>query len=278
MKSRFAADEAERRVDAVRDDPTGRVALAAESYPAELADYGRAELAFLRWELARGVLDPETGSPWWRAVNDRLLLDKVEGRILAADGGTASTAGAQGWQEFLATPSPSSWYRAHNRSVVSGYLDQVELAENECAAERFMINVTLVRMLFTHALIERPELALGRFARLGPRIGDPRTRSVGLFLNLRNVFPEIYPLHDISVETVIALEGRIARMIDYGLIVPRLDDIYSFAAETLQEPRLPALIADGAMRYAGPTVPPTAFRTDALIRLLTAATADTRDR
>ncbi|MFE3193578.1 hypothetical protein ACFXHA_31570 [Nocardia sp. NPDC059240] len=272
MKSRFAADEAERRVRAVRDDPAGRVALAAEAYPAALVGYGRAELAFLRWELARGVLHPELGSPWWRAVNDRLLRDKMEGRILAAEGGTASTPGARGWQEFLAAPSPSSWYRAHNRSVVSGYLDHVELAVNECAAERFMINVTLARMLFTHALIERPGLLLGRFARLGPRAGDPRTRSVGLFLNLRNVFPEVYPLGDISVEQVITLEGRVARMIDYGLIVPKLDATYDFAAETLQEPRLPALIADGVLRYAGPTVPATAFRADAITRLVASAT------
>ncbi|WP_405496278.1 hypothetical protein [Nocardia sp. NBC_00511] len=275
MDCRGAAEEAARRVAAVQDEPTARLDLAAEAYPLALRRYGRAESTFLRWELARGVLDPVTGSPWWRAVNDRLLLDKLEARLLTADSGVASTPGARRWLDFLAAPSPLTWYRAHNRSIVSGYLDHARLAESESAAERFLINVTLVRTLFTQALIERPDLAVGPFARLAPWIGDPRTRSVGLFLNLRNVFPEEYPLHDLSVEQVIALEGRIARTIDYGLILPKLDALYAFAAESLHEPRLPELVADGILRYAGSTVKAAALRPDAMARLVAVATAST---
>lgn len=275
MISRGAAAAAERRVAAVQHEPAARLDLAAQAYPAGLERYGRAESTFLRWELARGVLDPMTGSAWWRAVNDRLLLDKLEARALVADGGTASTPGARRWLEFLAAPSPLTWYRAHNRSIVSGYLDHDRLAENESPAERFLINVTLVRMLFAHALVEHPGLAVGPFKRLAPWIGDPRTRSVGLFLNLRNVFPEEYPLHDLSVEQVIALEGRIARTIDYGLILPKLDALYAFAAESLREPRLPELVADGIMRYAGSTVRAAEFRPNAMARLVAVATTST---
>jgi hypothetical protein len=129
-----ARELAARRVGAVHGDAQQRVALAEESYRPQFRAYGRAELAFLRGELTRGVLDPETGSPWWRAVNDRLLHDKLEAALLHRAGSTdASTPGARLWAEFLTAPSPSAWYRPHNRSVVSGYMEHLALAEAEPA-------------------------------------------------------------------------------------------------------------------------------------------------
>ncbi|MFI6167909.1 hypothetical protein ACIBCN_14100 [Nocardia sp. NPDC051052] len=272
-----ASELAAQRVAAVHADPDQRLALTASCYPTHLSAYARAELTFLRWELTRGVLHPVSGSPWWRAINDRLLHDQLEATLLG-DSGRASTPGARLWQRFLAAPSPVSWYRAHNLSIVSGYLENQPLAEAELDVEQLMINVTLARVLFTHALIECPALALGRFARLGPRLADPRASSVGLFLDLRNVFPRRYPLHDYSIHQLLADEGRAARAIDFGLILPKRVPVYTFAATSLDEPRIATLVDGDLFRYGGPSVDPTQLEADALTRVIAAATRTRGDR
>jgi hypothetical protein len=71
-----------------------------------------------------------------------------------------------------------------------------------------MINVALIRVLYAHALVAALRIALGWFAPLGRLLGDPRRRSVGLFLDLRNQFPERYPLDGWLLEDLIAAEGR----------------------------------------------------------------------
>lgn len=246
--------------------PEDRLRLAAGFYPDEVPGYQRAELTFLRWELGRGVLHPVSGSPWWRAINDRLLRDKLAARLLWDAGAEATAPEVRGWLEFLTAPSPATWYRAHNRSVVTGYLDSEALAAAELPAERFMMNVTLVRVLFTQALAERPELAVGRLGRAARHLADPRGAAVRMFLDLRNVFPERYPLHGMTIRDILALEGRAARTIDYGVILPKLPELYRFAAEQLDEPRLPALAHDGVFRYGDPGVAREDLRPDRLSR------------
>ena len=93
-----AAEEAARMVAAVRDDPAGRIRLAADAYAfgrggRRYRPYRRAVVAFMRWQQARGVLnsldDDIPGSPWWRAVNADLLRDTVEAKLLIQRGGGA---------------------------------------------------------------------------------------------------------------------------------------------------------------------------------------------
>ncbi|MBF6175846.1 hypothetical protein [Nocardia blacklockiae] len=267
-----AGGHAAARVADARLRPRERLRLAAAFYPAHVPGYQRAELTFLRWELERGVLDPVSGSPWWRAVNDRLLRDKLAARALWDAGADTAVPGVRRWLEFLAAPSPATWYRAHNRSIVTGYLDNARLAEAELPPERFMMNVTLVRVLFAHALAERPDLALGRLGRAARYLADPRGGSVRMFLDLRNVFPERYPLHGMTIDEVLAREGRVARTIDYGLVLPKLSDLYRFAADRLDEPRLPALAANDVLRYARTDVGRDMLRPDPLSRWAAALT------
>jgi hypothetical protein len=69
------------------------------------------------------------------------------------------------------------------------------------------------------------------------------------FLSLRRVVPNYYPLeHD--VEWYIADEQRLGRLLDYGVIVPRLQRLYEWSAEDLGEPRVLKLIRDGNPIYA----------------------------
>ena len=56
----------------------------------------------------------------------------------------------------------------------------------------------------------------------------------------------------LDVERYIADEQRLGRMLDYAVIVPRLQRLYEWSAEELGEPRLLGLVRDGSPIYAWP--------------------------
>src|SRR5262245_10198769 len=120
-----AVELASSRVSAVVDDPGGRLALLHALYSADAGGrgrhlpYRRAAHAFMSWQLRRGLLAPldaaRPGSPWWRAVNARLLQDTAEARALAqGHSGDPSSDSVAAGLEFVLRPSARRWYRAHN--------------------------------------------------------------------------------------------------------------------------------------------------------------------
>ena len=250
------------QVAAVRDDPAARLALMSQVFhgptgraPRHLP-FRRAALSFMRWQARRGVLNPLEASPpgsvWWRAINERLLRDGCE--TVALLGGLTGEPSSQAvclWLEFSARPTGRNWYRAHNASIVAAYLEHRNLADAEGTPERFFMNVVLARVLYAHALAAAPRLALGRFAPLGRLLGDPRLGMAGVFLSLRRVLPDRYPLA-LDVERYIAEEQRLGRVLDYAVIVPRLQCLYEWSAEELGEPRLLELVRAGNPTYAWP--------------------------
>jgi hypothetical protein len=253
---------AEAQVAAVRDAPAARLALMERLFHGPTGRAPRhvpfrlAASSFMRWQAQRGVLNPIDASPpgsvWWRSMNERLLQDGCEAiGLLRGLAGEPSSYAVRLWLEFSAMPTGRNWYRAHNASIVSGYLEHRSLAEAENAAERFFMNVALLRVLYAHVLVGAPRLALGRLAALGRLLGDPRLGMAGVFLSLRRVVPNRYPL-DFEVERYIAAEHRLGRMLDYAVIVPRLQRLYEWSAQDLNEPRLLELVRDGNPIYAWP--------------------------
>jgi hypothetical protein len=259
---RDALGWADVQIAAARDDPAARLALMERLFhgptgraPRHLP-FRRAALSFMRWQVERGLLNPldvsPAGSVWWRAMNERLLRDGSEAIALVGGvPGDPSSHAVRLWLQFAATPTPSCWYRAHNASVVAGYLEHEGLADGETAPERFFMNVALARVLYAHALVAAPRLALGRFAPLARLLGDPRLGIAGAFLSLRRVIPDHYPLTR-DVEWYIADEQRLGRLLDYAVIAPRLQRLYEWSAEVLGEPRLLGLVRDGSPIYAWP--------------------------
>jgi len=257
-----ALGAAEQQVAAVRDDPAARLALMAKVFegptghaPKHLP-YRRAALSFMRWQQRRGVLNAldatPPGSAWWRAVNERLLRDGCETiALLGGAAGEPSSRAVHLWLEFADAPTGRRWYRAHNASIVAGYLEHRDLAEYESLSERFFMNVTLLRVLYAHALAAAPKLALGPCAPLGRVLGDPRLGMAGAFLSLRRVLPDRYPL-PLDVDDYIAAEQRLGRLLDYAVIVPRLQRLYDWSAAELDEPRLGDLARDDSPVYAWP--------------------------
>ncbi len=255
-----AGEWAAAQVARVRDDPEGRMALLADTYHEPRGStrrhrpFRRAALSFMRWQAERGVLRPvdsaDPGSRWWRAVNERLLLDGCEAMARASGRpGEPTSPSIALWMSFIAEPTARTWYRAHNVSVVSAYLEHRGLAERESRPERFFLNVALIRVLFAHALVAAPRLSLGRCACLGPLLGDPRLGMANAFLSLRRVLPDRYPL-DGEVERYVRAENGLGRMLDYGLIAPRVQALYEWSAQELRLPELRELVREGSPIYA----------------------------
>ncbi len=258
-----AAEFAAKQVASVRDDPTRRLALMRALYEApqdrpELhLPYRRAALAFMGWQLRRGLLNPLSdqapGSRWWRAVNEGLLHDTAESRAhVLGHGGPMSSRSVALSIEFVRKPSALAWYRAHNATIVTAYLDHRELAQTESRAERFFINLVLVRVLYAHALLAAPRLALSWLAPVAPLLGDPRLGITGIFISLSRVLPDRYPL-DRDLASYIDDEHGLGRLLDLGVIQPRLEALYAWSAHELHYPELADLVHHGVPAYAWDT-------------------------
>ncbi|MQY16938.1 hypothetical protein NRB20_00010 [Nocardia sp. RB20] len=244
----------------MRDDPGARVELLRRLYEPPVEGrgrhlpYRRAALAFMGWQVRRGLLNPPggaaPGSHWWRAVNERLLLDTCEARAGIFGGGGEGSGHSGGLAvEFARRPSARSWYRAHNASVVSAYLEHRGLAERENRVERFFINVVLVRVLYAHALVAAPRLALSWGAPVAPLLGDPRLGMTGIFLSLSRVLPNHYPLVG-ELGRYLDVEHGFGRLLDFGVIRPRFADLYDWSADELGIPELRELLCGDVPAYA----------------------------
>ena len=281
-----AAAFAVAQIGAVRDDPAGRLALARSIYddptgrPSQRPRFRRAALAFTRWMAARGVLNAleseRPGSRWWRAMNERLLRDSCEafGRATGRPGSSSADT-VDHWIAFIDRPTPQTWYCAHNASIVAAYLDHGALAAEENRTERFFLNVVLARVLYAHALVAAPRLALGVVARLGPLLGDPRRGTVDLFLALGRVLPDEYPAGG-ELADYLQLEHRLGRVLDYAVVIPRLRPLYDWSARELGRPELCDLLVGDAPAYAWPPDDSRAWdppRLAALARTFAALTA-----
>jgi hypothetical protein len=253
-----AGDYADQWVARVRDEPMARLALLRRLYEVPAAvdlgylPYRRAASAFMGWQLRRGLLNPlngaAPGSPWWRAMNESLLRDTCEASALAfGRPGQPRTAGAAATLDFINAPTARTWYRAHNLTIASAYLANEALAREERRVERFFINLVLIRVLYAHALVSAPRLALGWLAPLGRLLGDPRLGMTAVFLSLSRVLPDRYPL-DGDLDTYVDAEHSVGNLLDVGIIVPRIEGLYAWSATELGLPLLTGLLA-----HPGPT-------------------------
>lgn len=164
--------------------------------------YGNSELAFLAWEIRRGVLnrvdDPELpGSPWWRAVNRTFNLhSELAGAMWEA--GAASEPGEVGaqpdglpaavahWTAFLAEPSRRTWYVAHTESIAAGVEQAAPLLEREPAAEQAFVGLVLRRLRLVQRLVVSGAPGVAQLA-------DPRSDVVRRLTSNPLLYPLQYP-------------------------------------------------------------------------------------
>ncbi len=251
----------------VRNDPGGRLALRERFYqrfdrgPEGGPGFGRSELDFIRWEIARGVLatPQDGGSPWWRAVNERLLYHAELAALIHEQLPDASPGigAVRFWLDFIRKPSAIGWYRAHNASIVDGYLDSVDLAHAEPWSERIWVNVVLYRLLYAQGLVEG--VSLGR---LGEILSDPIGPSVDVLVHVPAFYPDKYPLSRSEVQTLLQKSHRLlpelAGEFDDLFVIPELVNLYADAAGWIGQTGLELLLRDGKPCYpAGDAAEPT---------------------
>ena len=247
----------------MRDDPAARLALMARVFhgptgraPRHLP-FRRAALSFMRWQARRGVLNPLDASPpgsvWWRAVNERLLRDGCETVALARRAGRravvagrAALAGVR--RETDGAQLVPSAQREH-RGRLPGAPGPRRSGERAGALlhERRAGCACCTRTRSSRRRAWRWGGSLRSAACSAiPGSGWPECSS-----HSAACCPNRYPLA-LDVERYIADEQRLGRMLDYAVIVPRLQRLYEWSAEELGEPRLLELVRDGNPIYAWP--------------------------
>jgi hypothetical protein len=167
--------------------------------------YGNSEIDFYRYERKRTVINPMSdnppGSHWWRNVNLKFIYFSelagamFEANIVADDAPTP----VKMWLDFLHHPSPQTWYRAHNSSIMTAaYLYRKDaLLENE--VEQLFLNVILYRLMFSQAMVEDATF----FGDLGEFLADPRGFAVDLIVHLKNFYPLKYPLEQSDRDVIL---------------------------------------------------------------------------
>lgn len=267
-----AARQAERAVMAVRDDPAGRLEFMDRSY-GENEHWCRAERAFMEWEVRRGVLNRLDGSPpgsrWWRTVNERLLRDVEQARLLTEWKGSVSAGPVAWWMAFFEERSPRTWYRAHNASIISGYLSAAPLALRENEQEQRLMNLILMRVLYAQFMLEDGPLHPGPMSHIGKVFADPRSFGVGGIMKVPAFYPPHYPL-DGSDPDHHNTEHRLGKLrhhgwawslflqlVDHDVVFPRLEKLYWFVGSLLNLPRLAHLAVRSMPSYPWGALVPT---------------------
>lgn len=248
-------------VETLRDSPKARLESREKYYLTHCAisrehkyGLGDSEVSFLKWE-ERGVLCPKSnkhpGSPWWSNVNLWFIfLSEFGARALAAGlFEELPTGPSKNWAKFILDQNPKTWYRAHNSSIIEGYLKFSDLAESESIPEKAFINQVLYRLLFAQYMVEGDFF----FSRLGKFLANPQGISVRLITHLDGFYPKHYPMTKREIEEVMgkshSLQGRLVRFLDNTFILPKLLKIYTLAAEINGQPLLPEFIINDKPSY-----------------------------
>ncbi|MDB4931329.1 MAG: hypothetical protein JWM10_3813 [Myxococcaceae bacterium] len=188
-------------LDPLRDDPEGRFRRREEFYarwggagPSRGPGYGASELAFMRWEIDRGLLNATShptrpGSPYWRATNAAIARDSELAALAREHGVALPGARWARWTEYLARPSPRRWYRAHTTSLVRAMAAHADDGARESPEERRFINAALYRVLDAEVFVMGGGLGL-----LGRVLADPRLPAVRVATSAAWLYPRVYPL------------------------------------------------------------------------------------
>ena len=206
------------------------------------AAYGRSELAFLEWEVNRGVLNPlddpqQAGSEWWRNTNLNFIFYSELAGAMFAHKITHPDAPlcVHKWLDFLNEPSAQSWFIAHNSSILDGFNKYEGCTRLENKIEVEFINITLYRLLFAQAMVEGATL----FPEIAEKIADPRSFGVELLVSLPDFYPDHYPLTPADIPIINGWvdtpEDHAVFLLDH-IILANIHNLYIEAAKWNESP------------------------------------------
>lgn len=253
------------RVAAVWNDPEGRLALRKEFYAAhgqalgEGYGYGNSEIAFTEWEVRRGVLAPDNGSPWWKDMNgDLLYYSELAAIAYANDAEDLDwSTPVRLWLDYIQKPNAQSWYKAHNGSICRSYPDRTHAARAEDAYEQTFLNIVLYRLLYAQALVE----GVSQFGEWGEIIANPILPAVDVLVHIPDFYPDTYPMTHAEYNELmgkdLSLEELAVYILDQVLILPTITELYRQAAVWNLTPEIIRLLDNGEPIY--PQVDPLAL-------------------
>jgi len=254
-------EKAKEIVNKVSENPQSRYQLRYEFYQ-KYGDpiikgkegLGNSELAFIKWEIKRGTLnpinDPHPGSPWWRKVNSYFLYLATLAQLITESGQTFQElpVPVSFWLNYIKNPTECSWYRAHNSSIISGYCVADSLAFGENIYEQYFMNIVLYRLLYAQSMVEGASFGI-----LGKIFGNPRGIAVSIITDIEAFYPSHYPLskEDIKYVTHHAhnLMGLIEDIFDKVLILIHLNKLYEAAATWNNSPVVQKFLKDNQPIY-----------------------------
>jgi len=249
-------------VSNVSNDPEGRLQLRYKFYQKYGNSIfkgndgiGNSEIAFMKWEIKRGVLNPldakHPGSKWWRKVNSHFIYLSELAGLIHDSGETFENlpAPVNFWLKYINDRDGVTWYRAHNSSIIDGYKIALSLAYDEVYYERKFMNIVLYRLLYAQSMIEGVN-----FGVLGKILANPRGDAVGIITGFEDFYPESYPLTKEGIEAVMhkshSLIGLAEDFMDKILILPELGALYKDAEQWNDSPVLASYIEHNTPCYA----------------------------
>ncbi|WP_044207530.1 hypothetical protein [Flammeovirga sp. OC4] len=250
--------KAEAYINSIKNSPQERLESRKEYYVKYgFADgnqygFGNSEIDFLEWEVERGVLAEEYHARWWYNVNLKFIYYSVLGSYVFEKKLECKDLPqpVQRWVDYLSNPCSSTWYKAHNTSIIHGYIEYKELAKEESWIEQYFINEVLDRLLYAEVMVEgKTEL----FGPLGKILANPRLPAVDILVKIKDLYPENYPLKFRDMLNVLDIGFDIGTLISYILdkvIIKRhLKKIYFYISELLEIPELENFIVDNKVNY-----------------------------
>lgn len=235
--------------------------------------YGNSELAFMKWENGRVIRHPDSqppGSAWWDAVNLwYIYLSEFGAKAKEAElPKQALPVAAQFWYDFIENPNASTWYRAHNSSIIDGYLKYPNLAQQEGLPEQIFINIVLYRLLFAQAMTEGADFAFGR---LGKIFANPKSSAVDLITQFEDFYPDNYPMTEDEVNDMLGKSHELQvlgmKFLDDVIIEPEFAQLYQSASEWNGQPKLVRLLVNNKPAYPD-RIPKSEGKKKYLIRFL----------
>lgn len=239
------------KLEVIQESPSRRLRLREEfyhEYGHPQLPYGQglgnSELSFLKWEIERGVLNPlddgeVSGSPWWREVNFHFIYTCELARTIHKEDLTFRNLplAVKFWLDYIELPTAENWYKAHNKAIVNGYIEYENLALQESIHEQRFMNEVLYRVLFAGAMCAGKE-----FSQLGTLLSNPRLPAVDILVHLPDFYPSHYPLSHSDIKHILhkgySIEEEAVRILDCWLIMPQLQDMYSWTSKYLDTPEL----------------------------------------
>ena len=224
----------------IEDFPEKRLALRQAFYQQygfgtrKALNYGDSEIAFLKWEIKRGVLNPmddpdQPGSKWWRDVNlNFIFYSELAGKMWTANVTNPNApAPVQKWLTYIANPRSTTWYRAHNSSILAGFQLYPDDAGLENNIEQEFLNIILYRLLFAQALVEDATI----FGDIGKLVANPELFAVKLITSLVDFYPDHYPLTPADKPIIEgkghSIEEWLVHEMDQVIILPHIVKLYT---------------------------------------------------